>query len=122
MIQLKLNGCTRIVILIYKYAFKIPNFTYSMDHFLKGCCANWKERNYYKQFNKCDYKGNMVGYVAPSYFCSFFGLIQIQERCKPLGRDLTESEKEFYKTLCGTDSKKENFGVINGKIVCIDYE
>ena len=115
----KLNGITRIVICIGKYAFKIPNFRYSHKHFLQGCLANAKERDYFKNHK---YKGGMVDYVSPSLFCSTFGLIQIQYRCFPKKEDLTKKEKEFFKPLCGLDNKKENSGYYKNKLVCLDYE
>lgn len=121
-LKIKTTGITRIVLLIGKYAIKIPNFTYEHRHFLQGCCANWSERKYNKDFNDVYYTGNMYEYVAPSYFCSWFGLIQIQARCEPMLEDLTNEQKEFYYPLCGTDSKKENFGWYKGKLVCLDYE
>lgn len=92
-----------------------------MLHFLQGCYANWSERNYYKINIKAIYENNMSHYVAPSYFCSWFGIIQIQARAKELKRDLTEGEKKFYKPLCWGDNKKENFGWYDNKLVCIDY-
>ena len=114
-------GITRIVFIIGNYAFKIPNFKYSHHHFLQGCYANWSERKYYKNFINADYESNLVKHVAPSYFCLWFGLFQIQARCEPLLFELSENEKEFYSPLCGTDNKKENFGMYKNKIVCLDY-
>jgi hypothetical protein len=38
--KIKLNGVTRIVLLIGRYAVKIPNFTVQHHHFLHGCYAN----------------------------------------------------------------------------------
>jgi hypothetical protein len=120
---LKVNkkGITRIVFLIGKYAIKIPNYQYQHDHFLQGCYANWSERKYCKGFKNADYKENMYEWVAPSYFCSWFGLVQIQARCEVNNNNLTDKQKKFYKSLCGTDFKKENFGYLNGKLVCLDY-
>lgn len=115
------RGITRLVFFVGKYAIKIPNVNNGMCNFLEGCLSNWKERKYYKQFINADYNGNMVEYAAPSLFCSWFGFIQLQKRCYPLLRDLTSDEKEFFKPLCGTDNKKENFGFLNGKLVCLDY-
>lgn len=115
------SGITRIVFLIGNYAFKIPNFKYNHCHFLQGCYANWSERKYYKGFINANYRGNLVEHVAPSYFCLAFGLFQIQARCKPLLIELSDEQKEFYKPLCAGDNKKENFGIYNNKIVCLDY-
>lgn len=114
-------GITRIVFLFSKFAIKIPNFKYSHNHFLQGCCANWSERKFCKDFKNANDRYNMYEFVAPSFFCLFFGLIQIQARCLENNKELTEEQKEFYKPLCGTDSKKENFGWYKGKLVCLDY-
>lgn len=114
-------GITRMVWLVGKYAIKIANPIYNHEHFLDGCRANWSERNYYKSFINADYAENMVAHVAPSLFCSWFGLLQIQRRCIPLEKELNEKQKEFFKPLCRQDNKKENFGWYNGKIVCLDY-
>lgn len=115
------QGISRIVFLVGNYAIKIPNFHYSHSHWLQGCYANWSERNYYKVFSKADYEENMVEHVAPSLFCSWFGLVQIQARCEPMEEDLTDEQKEFYYPLCARDCKKQNFGWYKGKLVCLDY-
>lgn len=115
------NGVTRLCFLIGNYVIKIPNFTYCHKHFLQGCYVNWSERNYYKTNIKADYKDNMVKHVSPSYFCSWFGLFQIQAKCSPKKEDLTEIERKFFEPLCCGDNKKENFGYYNGKLVCLDY-
>ncbi len=119
--KIDLKGTTRIVFLTKKYAIKIPNFKYCHQYFLQGCYANWSERNYYKIHSKANYENNMSEWVVPSYWCSWFGLIQIQAKCKPMLRDLTKKEKDFYHPLCGTDNKKENFGWYKERLVCLDY-
>lgn len=113
------KGITRIVFVFNRFVIKIPNFIYQHNHFLHGCLANWNERRYTKMWNSCniDFKNR----IAPSIFCTWFGLIQIQKKCLPLERDLTEEEKMYFKPLCGTDIKKDNFGVYKGRIVCVDY-
>ena len=59
--------------------------------------------------------------VSPSLFCSYFGLLQIQKRCKPLDRDLTDEELVSFKYYCNEDCSKTNFGYYNNNIVCVDY-
>jgi hypothetical protein len=115
------KGVVRIVFVFKSIVIKIPNFRYSHNHFLQGCCANWKERKYCKDFKDANYEGNMYEYVAPSFYCSIFGLIQIQAKCEPMLEDLKEEQKIFYKPLCGTDNKKENFGWYKNRLVCLDY-
>jgi len=113
-------GTSRIVFLINKYAIKIANFRNGQQLFIYGCYGNISERKYYKQHSKVDYNDNMVEYIAPSLFCSWFGLIQIQIRAEPLTRKMSNKEFNFFRNLT-TDNKEENFGIINNKIVCIDY-
>lgn len=117
------SGVTRIVILLKRFVIKIPNFRYGHKQFLEGCCANWSERLYFRTLSKCEdpETKQLHHMMAPSLFCSWFGLLQIQERCEPLNRDLTVDECLMYKPLCGEDNKKENFGVYQGRIVCLDY-
>lgn len=105
------------------FVVKIPNFLVQHSHFLQGCYANWSERNFCKTFGDpaCEFTNNYFEYVAPSLFCSWFGLIQIQKKCTEKKEDLTEEEKEKYRPLCWGDNKKENFGWLNGKLVCLDY-
>lgn len=119
--KIDLKGCTRIVFIFKYIVIKIPNFQYEHSHFLIGCTSNWEERKYYKSHINIIYENNLAHFVAPSLWCSWFGLIQIQAKCEPLLRDLTEEECEFFQSLCKGDNKKENFGWYKGKLVCVDY-
>ena len=112
------KGVTRIVLIFQTFVIKIPNFTYSHQNFLIGCTSNWNERHFCKIFK--GYK-DIIWNVSPSIWCSWFGIIQIQKRCKPLNRDLTKEEKRKFKITCNEDFKKENFGYYNNKLVCLDY-
>ncbi len=116
----KLNGVTRIVFVFKTIVIKIPNFLYQHNHFLQGCYANWSERHYCKMMYRVE-NNKFYNLVAPSYFCSWFGLLQIQARCQELDRDLTDEEIEIFKDVCGGDIKKQNFGYYKGKLVCLDY-
>lgn len=120
-LYLKLNkqGVTRLVFIFRRFVIKIPNFTVQHDHFLSGCCANWNERKRWKIFHPC----NDVDFgkkIAPTLFCSWFGLIQIQARCEILHRHLSEEEVEYFKDVT-TDIKCQNFGYYKGRLVCVDY-
>lgn len=113
-------GVTRIVILIGNFAIKIPNFKNGQLNFLMGCVSNKRERTLFKSF--VDFDGySIYKYVAPSLYCSIFGLIQIQKRCEPLNRDLSDEEKQKFFEVCMGDLKRENFGLLDGNIVCLDY-
>lgn len=119
--EINTKGITRIVFVFKTIVVKIPKFTYSMQHFLQGCCANWSERKYCKDFKNADYDENMYDWVAPSYWCSWFGLIQLMVKCEPNLHDLTFDEVEFYKPLSVPDTKRQNFGFYKGRLVCLDY-
>ena len=118
--KINLKGVTRIVFIFDKFVIKIPNFTCQHSHFLQGCYANWSERKYCKMFKGVD---NNLWYdlVAPSYWCSWFGLIQIQAKCEPNLKDLTHSEIVKFESVASHDIKKENFGYYKGRLVCLDY-
>lgn len=119
--KIDLKGVTRIVFIFNKFVVKIPNFLVQHNHFLHGCLANWCERDYYKRHIKIKYEDNLSEWVAPSYFCSWFGLIQIQAKCEPNFEELTEEQLKFFKPVNSEDTKKENFGWYKGKLVCLDY-
>lgn len=108
------QGVTRIVFIFNRFVIKIPNFLCQHSHFLQGCYANWSERQYCK--NSLD-----ITMISYSYFCSWFGLFQIQAKCEPKLEDLTEVEIIKYDHLHAGDYKKENFGWYKGKLVCLDY-
>lgn len=112
------TGESRLVICVGKYAIKIAKLSTQKQCFKKfihGCRANKHEHHYY--MNRC----TLFKHVAPSIFCSMFGLIQIQTRCKQNYINLTNSQKELFATLCGNDNKPTNFGWLNGNLVCLDY-
>lgn len=115
--RLKLNGTTRIVFLIGNYAIKIPNHVVCHQHFLQGCYANWSERRYTKTFERLP---EFYNKIAPTIFCSWFGLLSIQRRVVELDRHLTVNEVEYFKDQT-TDIKMQNFGYLDKRLVCIDY-
>lgn len=116
------NGMTRNVIIIGNYAFKFPTFK-SHSLFLNGCYSNNREREFCKRwegFISDSDEFNLYLLVAPSIWCSWFGLIQIQKRVEILKRDLTEKELESLSRIT-TERKHINFGIYKGRLVCVDY-
>lgn len=116
------SGVTRIVILIWKYAIKIPNFTYSYQHFLWGLLGNINEVSTFK--NKVTRNR-----VCPILFHLPLGLMVIMRRVKILTdeeflshRDeLEEILKVQEDWVITTELKSNSFGWYNGKIVVTDY-
>lgn len=112
------KGITRIAILVGWYAIKLPRLSNGHLNFLHGCLSNYGERDFYK---KCrDYKP-MAELIAPSYFCTLFGLVQIQKRCVENKRELTEEELLKFECVRHGDKKPANFGYIDNRLVCLDY-
>ena len=109
------KGVTRIVILCKEYVIKIPNFTYSHSHFLKGAEANWSERMFTKTFKDCEM-------ITPTVFCAWFGLFSIQKRVEPLDFEIESKPylMSHFENVCN-DFKTENFGYLENRVVCIDY-
>lgn len=108
------RGTTRIVFVFDKFVVKIPNFLVEHRHFVYGCYCNLSERSISKTTMD-------ITKIAYSYFCSWFGLFQIQAKCKPKLEDLTQKEIDDYEHLHTGDYKKQNFGYYNGTLVCLDY-
>lgn len=114
------KGVTRIVFVFNRFVLKIPNFEKCHMHFLNGCYANWSERYFCKVWRDCK-EPDLYKLVAPTYFCSWFGLIQIQARVEILGRQLTKKEEKIYNVVSGGDLKRVNFGWYKDRLVCCDY-
>lgn len=111
------RGTNRIVVLIGKYAVKIPNFINGHLLFLTGSLANYREREYCRMMKNIP---DLYNLVCPSLWCSWFGLIQIQKRAKPVIDELSDYEFSKFDNICD-DLKNENFGYYHGRLVCIDY-
>ena len=110
------KGTNRIVFCIGRYAFKMPNFTYSQDLFVRGCYSNLRERKLYKQFKSFNYD------LCPSFFCSWFGLLQIQLRCQsPVTPEVVDLFNVYKKLFLVSDIKADNIGVYKNKAYIIDY-
>lgn len=112
------KGVTRVTFSIWRYVVKVPRLKNGHLLFLEGCLSNWKERNYCKMMKELEDYYNLV---APSLFCSWFGIIQVQKRCVVNYTELTESQLAFFEAVRGGESKPNNFGFINGRMVCLDY-
>lgn len=110
-------GSSRVVVLVGKYAVKFPR-AYSEKSFLYGMYCNVSERKYCVQMRRLSMYSDLV---APSLFCVFGGFVQIQLKCEPLDRELSIEEREKFQDVSGGDLKSSNFGLLNDKVVCLDY-
>lgn len=113
------TGITRTVILTRRYAIKVPSLRGGslgghrgrLEGLAKGLLANQSE---YQWHTFEPWRGG----VAPVLWSWLGGLVQIYPRCDPLppGSDMPVLELE------PGDRKPDNFGVLDGKIVRLDYD
>ena len=104
--EINLKGCTRIVFLTKKYAFKIPTFK-SYKLFINGIQANLEEKNWTTLNIKC---------INNSYYCNRFGLLVIQKKVRQVNhRGLFWVEQRRLRVLSEypeihkVDVKPENY-------------
>lgn len=111
------RGTNRIVILVGKYAFKFPNIFNGHLLFLYGCYSNYSERDFCKKFRDMPEFYNLV---APSLFCSWFGLLEVQVRCEEV-LSISDSDLRRLESVNG-ESKPINYGTYKNNLVCVDYK
>lgn len=112
-------GSTRTVLLMGKYALKIPS-TVEYRLFLLGLLGNLQE----KRFSDSDPR------LCPVIFSMPFGLMNIMPRARKLSRDeffaldykaFVDSSNGQYSISDMTERKMDTFGWLNGRIVVVDY-
>lgn len=129
---MKINrtGVTRLVIEFNKIVVKVPNFTYSWNHFLKGLIASMNERDIYRWHPDRDI-------LAPVKWCSWGGWILVMEKADikrhmdevrlspPISLNYEKEIKIRYNKWIevglGGDDKPSNYGYIKDKLVKVDY-
>ena len=62
-----------------------------------------------------DYKP-VADWLAPCHYLSPNGQVLLQQKCDPWTGPLPEKVPSFL-----TDLKRENFGNLDGRLVCVDY-
>lgn len=115
-IRLIRKGCYRSVILIGKYAIKIPTFT-EWRLFLHGLLSNIKEKKLWKYTHDIQ--------LCPVLWSCPGGFLNIAERVIEVTRDeWQEIPREYLlKISMGfpVEQKPESFGWMNGRLVILDY-
>lgn len=124
---MKINtiGVTRIVVEFDNVVWKIPNFTGSWLNFLKGLVANIQENKTWK-WNSGKYEKGTSYLLCPVLFCCMGGWILIMKKAEKVfsydefwSMDLKLID-EHLSNFPGDDTAP-NYGVLNNKIVKIDY-
>lgn len=130
------QGTTRIVILTKKYAIKIPRLNFLKDEWSNRFIQGWLS-------NKIEYTNSPhLSCVAPVLKSYLGGLIIVMKRCKTFSKEEREefhsdinkekidkiiqeiSQVPYYhtdKNLMDFYYDYHNFGVLDGRLVLIDY-
>jgi len=110
------RGATRTVILIGKYAIKTPSI-FAWRLFLLGLLANMQEAI----FSKTGWPE-----LCPVLFSFPGGFLVVMRRARPISR--THYESISYEQLVAKDhyrvpaeNKPDSWGVLDGRIVAVDY-
>lgn len=108
------RGVTRIVLLTDRHAIKLPNFT-RWRLFLHGLCANLRERT--------DWAPTRDPRLCPMCWSLPGGWCNVMRRARPLTDAEWATTKRDRRAWDGlpTDWKRENFGVLGGRAVLVDY-
>ncbi len=130
--KINMGGTTRIVFVFKNIVVKIPKFTYSWEHFLKGLIANIGENKTWK-YNSGKHERGRSHLLCPVLWCSWGGWILVMKRAD-VGQwireviDMPESPDETEKMYSrwivagfGGDDKADSYGYLNGHLVKVDY-
>lgn len=118
--QIKLNGCTRIVFVFRCVVVKVPNFTCQWSHFLKGILGNLHENKTWK-WNSGKYESGKSKFLCPVIWCSWGGWILVMKRAEACdwGEEINYDDWSYLGF--GGDDKPQNYGWLEGRLVKIDY-
>lgn len=112
------TGCTRIVVLTKRHAFKVPNVLNGYKLFLCGLLANFQEKEMFDWRPRSE--------LCPVRFALPLGFLVVMPRV----RIMTDIEFEEFEVEAFTrkptyslpvEAKANSFGYLNGSIVAIDY-
>lgn len=106
------RGITREVFLIWKYAFKIPSFR-SWWLFLEGLQCNMNEIS----------RRKLSEHFCPIIFWIPGGFLVIMKRAQAtkVSDEMIMEFKNLNQLHCFVESKDCSFGILNGKLVAVDY-
>lgn len=111
------RGITRTVLLVGRWAIKFPSLRAHGDG-IRGVLWSWT-RGVQANLSECDWAGS-PGICPVSW--SLAGLVNIYPRCDPVIEDLPEQDYRSIGFLGPVDPKPHNVGMLNGRLVWIDYD
>jgi len=123
-IELK-GGCTRHVLLVGRYAIKIPRLNYGWQLFLKGMLGNIQEVLFSSMNDKR---------MCPVLFSLPGGFLLVMPRCEAVSVDRFEilditvfnseydyDAQKFIRCKVPVERKPDSFGIYQNRIVAVDY-
>ncbi len=114
-----LNGATRTVVLVGRYAFKLPSLRYGWRPFLRGLIANGIERDWWRSETN---EG-----LCPILFALPLGFLVVMPRCEPVTNLTDDLYQEFVNRdgyVLPVENKEDSFGWLGGdggRLVAVDY-
>lgn len=104
------TGITRGVLVTRRYAIKFPRIRYGWKKFIEGINCNLSENEVWNVTRS--------EYLCPVLF-HWAGFILVMPKVEILKKE--EEIPSIHLSEPGSDPSSNNYGVHNGKIVCIDY-
>ncbi len=113
------QGATRRVFLLGEWAIKVPNFFDGWLPGIMGLKSNMQERD----FTTLEWRG-----LCPVLFSFWGGWLVIMKRARPLSdEEWSCFQPQLSQWLVEKDGvipaemKRSSFGVLSGRVVCVDY-
>lgn len=112
------TGISRTVILVGRWAIKVPSARGHMPGGPRGRLAGFCHGILHNQ-SEAEWSSfeDWQGRVAPVLHSWLFGLINVYPRCLPAPADA----ELFEMDIDPGDIKRDNYGLLNGRLVRVDY-
>ena len=107
------KGAFRLVILIGKYAFKIPRW----QQFSEGMRSNRWEREMWTHW-RLRFQWTTL---CPVLYSDPIGLLMVMTRARqPVPQERVDDLPDYYPNITA-ETKHEDFGMLDGALVALDY-
>lgn len=113
---MRAHGCSRQVLLIGRFAIKLPQTGYRWRNFVNGLLHNMNERD--------RWRWTRDRRLCPVLWGDPFGFVLIMRRAETLRdgeRTKAELAAQFRDELIRVEPKPCSFGWLDGRLVAVDY-
>ncbi len=115
--SINLDGCTRMVLLIGRWAVKIPRLNYGWTFFLRGLLCNMQE----VAFSRTGWPE-----LCPILWRVPGGFLSVMARARPLtDQEWHDADIEAFRETPSykvpVELKRDSFGILGGRLVAVDY-